>query len=166
MAKNLERQCRAQTPTCATSPSHRAGARATLVLAATLIATATATAHEVLYLTEGRVYLGEILDGRPHGEGRMIWPSGAVHTGTWVDGTRHGAGTYRESGSVTYVGEFRDGECAGNGWLTWPDGRSYDGAWRAGMRHGDGVEVLPGGLSRRRTWRWGDIVHSTCSPDK
>ena len=47
---------------------------------------------EVLYLTEGRVYRGEVLDGRPHGEGTIVWPNGAVHTGTWVDGARHGEG--------------------------------------------------------------------------
>ena len=166
MTGHLKKRHQTRTPTCTTGPSHRAGTRAALILIATLVATATATAHEILYLTEGRVYLGEILDGRPHGEGRMIWPSDAVHTGTWVDGTRHGTGTYRESGGVTYIGEFRDGERTGNGRLAWPDGRSYDGTWHTGMRHGNGVEVLPGGLSRRCTWRWGDIVHGTCSPDQ
>ena len=33
-----------------------------------------------------------------------------------------------------------------------------------GMRHGEGVETLPGGLSRRRTWRWGEVVRETCAP--
>ena len=99
---------------------------AALILGATMATGA--AAHEVLYLDAGRVYRGEVLDGRPHGEGRMIRPSGAVHVGVWVDGARHGAGTWRENEGVTYVGEFRDGERAGSGRFTWPDGWSYDGA--------------------------------------
>ena len=79
----------------------------------------------LLYLDEGQVYLGEVLEGRPDGEGRMVWPSDAVHTGTWVDGARHGAGTFREREGAAYVGEFRDGARAGKGRFTWPDGRSY-----------------------------------------
>ena len=43
----------------------------------------------------------------------MIWPSGAVYMGTWADGARHGAGTFRNAEGPTYVGEFRDGERAG-----------------------------------------------------
>ena len=82
----------------------------------------------------------------------MIWPRKAVHTGTWVGSARHGAGTYR------------DGERAGTGRFTWPEGRSYEGAWHTGMRHGEGVETLPGGVSRRCTWRWGDVVRRTCTP--
>ena len=46
------------------------GRRAALVLAAA-IAVGTTQAHETLYLDDGRVYLGEVRDGRPHGEGRM-----------------------------------------------------------------------------------------------
>ena len=80
-------------------------ARAWVIAAATVAATAAAGVQEVLQLPEGRVYRGEVRDGPPHGEGRMIWSSGAVHTGTWVDGARSGSGR-----------------------LTWPDGRSYDGA--------------------------------------
>ena len=102
-------------------------AREALILAA-VVAARTADAHDVLYLDEGRVYLGEVLEGRPHGEGRMVWPSDAVHTSTWGDGARHGAGTFREREGAAYVGEFRDGARAGKGRFTWPDGRSYDGA--------------------------------------
>ena len=134
---------------------------AALVLAAA-IAVGTTQAHETLYLDDGRVYLGEVRDGRPHGEGRMLWPSGAAHVGTWVDGARHGPGTYRDTEGASYVGEFRDGEREGHGRFTWPDGRSYDGEWRAGMRHGQGVERLPSGLSRRCAWAWGTVVRPSC----
>ena len=139
------------------------GMRAALVLAAA-IAVGTTQAHETLYLDDGLVYLGEVRDGRPHGEGRMLWPSGAVHVDTWSEGMRHGAGTYRDAEGASYVGTFRDGERDGHGRFTWPDERSYDGAWRAGMRHGQGVEQLPSGLSRCCAWAWGNVVRLSCRP--
>ena len=144
--------------------TRRRGVRTALILAAAIAAGAT-QADEVLYLAEGRVYRGEVLDGRPHGDGRMIWPSGALYVGAWSHGARDGAETYREPEGVTYVGEYRDGERSGHGRFTWPDGRSYDGRWHASMRHGDGIETLPGELSRRCTWRWGNVVRHTCAPD-
>ena len=42
-------------------------------------------------------------------------------------------------------------------------GQTWEGEWRAGMRHGEGVEALPGGLSRRCTWRWGEVIRQTCT---
>ena len=67
------------------------GVRTALILAAA-IAAGTADSHEVLYLADGRIYRGEVVEGRPHGEGTMIWPSGAVYVGHWEHGARHGAG--------------------------------------------------------------------------
>ena len=109
----------------------------TITIAVTLILGATmagaAEAEEILYLSEGRVYRGEVLNGRPHGEGTLTWPSGAAYSGQWANGTRQGSGTY--------VGDYRDGERSGHGRFRWPNGRVYEGAWRAGMRHGEGVET-------------------------
>ena len=45
-----------------------------------------AAAEEFLPLGEGRVYRGEVLNGHPHSEGTLTWPSGATYTGQWVDG--------------------------------------------------------------------------------
>ena len=73
----------------------RHGAGTALILAATIVAAAAPAAHEILYLSEGRVYRGDVVDARPHGEGTMIWPSGATYTGTWEHGARHGAGVER-----------------------------------------------------------------------
>ena len=70
--------------------------RAALVVAAA-VAVGTTQAHETLYLDDGRVHLGEVRDGRPHGEGRMLWPSGAAHVGTWVDGARNRAEALRRA---------------------------------------------------------------------
>ena len=58
--------------------------------------------------------------GRPHGEGTLKWPSGAV-----------------------YVGEYRDGQRDSRGRFTWP---GLQGRMTGGLRHGSGV----GGRDRAR----------------
>ena len=46
-----------------------------------------------------------------------MWPNGDYYEGDFVDGMRHGEGTYVEKG------------------------RRYTGAWRLSQRHGRGVEL-------------------------
>lgn len=48
--------------------------------------------------TDGRLYVGEYRDGKPHGQGILAWPGGA-----------------------RIVGEFRDGAPTENCLLTWPN---------------------------------------------
>ena len=142
-----------------------------LILGTAIAAAAAAGADEVLDPGKGRIYRGEVLDERPHGEGTLTWPSGAAYSGQWANGARHGTGTYRDREGGVYVGEYRDGERSGRGRFTWPNERVYEGAWRASMRHGEGIvsehghrAVRPGGSSRRCTWRWGTLVPGSCSP--
>ena len=79
--------------------TRRRSARAALMLAAAITA-APVHAHEILYLSEGRVYRGEVRGERPHGEGRMLWPSGAIYAGQWAHGARHAMGTHRDREGV------------------------------------------------------------------
>ena len=94
----------------------------------------------------------------------MQSPDDRTYEGAWRDGVRHGQGAETYGREARYEGEYRDGERSGHGRFTWPDGRTYEGAWRAGMRHGEGVETRPGGLARRCTWAWGELLRETCSP--
>ena len=66
-----------------------------LILGAAMAAAAAAGADEILDLGDGRVYRGEVLDGRPHREGGV------------------------------YADEYRDGERSGHSRFTWPNGASY-----------------------------------------
>ena len=63
----------------------------------------------------------------------------------------------RDAGSLAPEGEFEAGQRL--------DAKlAYEGTWRAGMRHGAGTETLRSGLSRRCTWKWGEVVRETCTP--
>ena len=159
----------------------------TAIALAAAIGCAYVSADEITF-GDGITYSGDVGGGRPHGEGRMIWPSGASYEGGFVNGLRHGLGEYRDRDGGRYVGAHAQGQRSGHGTYTWPDGRTYTGQWRAGTRHGDGVETVPGdphtvfrgawregirhgegvetvarGLARRCTWRWGTIVRESCS---
>ncbi len=39
-------------------------------------------------------YRGDVCNGLPWGNGSMTWTFGARYDGSWIDGKRHGIGTY------------------------------------------------------------------------
>eukprot|EP00933_Yihiella_yeosuensis_P026492 TRINITY_DN20578_c0_g2_i1.p1 TRINITY_DN20578_c0_g2~~TRINITY_DN20578_c0_g2_i1.p1 ORF type:complete len:397 (-),score=70.01 TRINITY_DN20578_c0_g2_i1:220-1410(-) len=52
------------------------------------------TGSGVYRWSDGSVYEGCFLNGRPHGHGRLKWPDGSSYDGSWYDGELHGQGTF------------------------------------------------------------------------
>jgi 1-phosphatidylinositol-4-phosphate 5-kinase len=72
-------------------------------------------------------------------------PSGTgVYEGKWLDGMRHGPGTFT-SDKVVYEGDWERNLHHGTGTLSWTDGRKYVGTWEANKRHGLGRFTMPNG---------------------
>ena len=69
--------------------------------------------------TSGARYIGERLDGVPHGYGTCVTPDGDMYNGDWFGGLPHGEGIY-----------------------FWADGVAYIGTWRNGIRHGRGGYII------------------------
>ena len=67
----------------------------------------------------GSRYIGEKLDGMPHGYGTGVTPDGDMYNGDWFCGLPHGEGIYY-----------------------WTDGVVYIGMWRNGIRHGRGGYLI------------------------
>lgn len=67
-------------------------------------------------------YSGDLVDGKPHGQGVAVWE----------DGSR-------------YVGRFVNGRMSGKGTKTWPSGSKYTGDWANDYQNGEGVNVFPSG---------------------
>jgi len=94
---------------------------------------------------EGRVYEGEIHQGRPHGRGKEIDErSSTTYQGEFNNGVKHGSGTL-QSPHHKYKGEWRHDQMEGNGVMRWKSSRlpkcdeeEYSGQWRAGRQHGIG----------------------------
>ena len=55
-------------------------------------------------------YKGDVVIGRPHGVGTVVYPNGNKYVGEWMNGLFHGQGKYTiSSNGYSYVGEFRVG---------------------------------------------------------
>ena len=53
-------------------------------------------------------YKGDVVIGRPHGVGTVVYPDGNKYVGEWMNGLFHGQGIYTTDG-YSYVGEYRIG---------------------------------------------------------
>ena len=55
-------------------------------------------------------YKGDVVIGRPHGIGTLVYPDGNKYVGEWMNGLFHGQGIYTiASNGYSYVGEYRIG---------------------------------------------------------
>ena len=84
-------------------------------------------------------YTGYWKRGVWHGSGQVtLLPQSDTYSGEFVNGQRHGTGTYKWSDGRSYTGKFWKDQRHGQGHYTWPGGASYEGAYHQGVRTGYG----------------------------
>ena len=67
-------------------------------------------------------YIGDVMIGKPHGIGTVVYPDGNKYVGEWMNGLFHGQGIYTTaSDRYSYVGEYRIGSLW-NGTMKGKDG--------------------------------------------
>jgi len=98
-------------------------------------------------LDTGAVYSGEWRTGQRHGYGLLKWPDGGVYEGQFNEGWASGKGRFNHSNGDVYVGEWVNDRAHGHGKFLHKDGDSYVGQWQADMKSGDGVENWADGAS-------------------
>ncbi len=55
-------------------------------------------------------YIGDVVIGRPHGVGTLVYPDGNKYVGEWMNGLFHGQGIFTiASNGYIYIGEYRVG---------------------------------------------------------
>lgn len=81
---------------------------------------------------DGGTYTGEIVNGKPHGQGKLIYPSGAEYVGEFYSGLFHGQGVYISEDGVRHEGGFKQGKPHGYGITYHPDGRRFQAEWKDG----------------------------------
>jgi MORN repeat len=64
---------------------------------------------------DGRVYVGKVFQGTPHGLGNMMHPDGSCYKGEFLFGLIHGKGHYSFLDGSEYQGEFSNGLKHGRG---------------------------------------------------
>eukprot|EP01125_Pyxidicula_operculata_P003385 TRINITY_DN1407_c0_g1_i5.p1 TRINITY_DN1407_c0_g1~~TRINITY_DN1407_c0_g1_i5.p1 ORF type:complete len:910 (+),score=111.45 TRINITY_DN1407_c0_g1_i5:24-2732(+) len=86
--------------------------------------------------------------------GEFTFPSsrgGGHYKGWWMNGQRHGNGTYANAG-CKYEGSWINGIQEGEGTMNYSTGASYTGNWKAGNHEGYGKLVDPSGTIYEGTW--------------
>lgn len=104
------------------------------------------------------VYMGEILDGLPHGWGKAFYESGAMlYDGQWIGGESSGQGKlFFEDGGLWYKGQWKDDYAHGIGTEYYPSGGIlYDGQWKRGEPNGQGTLYYESG-SKEYVGQWKD----------
>ncbi len=106
-------------------------------------------------------------NGKRHGKGILIYPSGAYCEGDWFDDKQHGIAkdvTLDTDGSILeiYEGGWVLGDMEGYGKFKYQDGNCYEGAWLQGKRHGRGRYTCQDGSFYEGEWRNG-IAFSNAS---
>ena len=129
-----------------------------------------------LQLPEGR-YVGDILDGKPHGQGiiyykpddseekvsyegswvngeregygTMIWKDGRKYEGNWKNDKKDGYGTQYGKSGGKYVGNWKEGKLDGQGTLYYDNGRkAYEGNFKEGKLDGQGTGYYEDGRKK------------------
>jgi TonB family protein len=101
-------------------------------------------------------YTGGCKDGFADGQG--IAKGRDTYEGAFVNGNKHGQGTYMWSSGAKYIGEYRDDKRSGQGTYISPKGAKYIGEYRDGKRSGKGTFIQPDGLKRIVEYRDGKLV--------
>ena len=98
-------------------------------------------------------YVGQLTEGKRHGQGTAVWPDGKRYMGEWKEGHRHGYGIVTWPDGQKYVGEW-DEDCAtGKAVLLKADGSLYVGDMWDSQRDGYGVQTYPGGAQYMGEWK-------------
>jgi hypothetical protein len=80
----------------------------------------------------GGKYIGQLQNGVPNGQGRLLLPDGAGYDGEWRDGKPHGRGTITYKSGASYEGELVNGKQHGHGAYIRQDGYKTLGLWENG----------------------------------
>eukprot|EP00933_Yihiella_yeosuensis_P065369 TRINITY_DN69119_c0_g1_i1.p1 TRINITY_DN69119_c0_g1~~TRINITY_DN69119_c0_g1_i1.p1 ORF type:complete len:526 (+),score=81.03 TRINITY_DN69119_c0_g1_i1:58-1635(+) len=100
----------------------------------------------------GGLYEGQFVDGKRHGKGTFYYATGDRYEGEFVNGTKHGQGTYCFATGDRYKGTFCEDEMTGVGSYYNFDGGRYEGEHLAGRRHGKGTYYAADGTSTEAEW--------------
>ena len=88
---------------------------------------------KIFRLPKGDKYVGEHIDGKPHGQGTYTFANGDKYVGKFKNDNLHGQGTYAFANGDKYVGEFNDDKRHGQGTYTFVNGEKYSGEFKDGF---------------------------------
>ena len=90
-------------------------------------------------------YDGEMIDGKPNGQGELVKPDGTRYEGGFKDGWTQGNGIATYESGEHYEGEFLHGLPHGQGIMTYSTGERLEGEFVDGIPQGYGTVIYPNG---------------------
>lgn len=103
---------------------------------------------------DGSSYEGEFLDGKRHGRGTYNFADKAKYVGEWRSGDMSGLGRMEFSGGGSFTGEFR-ADMWVRGVQVSENGNKYEGAFENKRRHGKGAFTWTNGDTYIGHWKDG-----------
>lgn len=97
------------------------------------------------YIFEEGEYLGDILNGLPHGHGVFNYKNGDKYIGDFKNGLFDGNGELTTIKGEQYQGEFKNGKKEGNGAYKNKNGEIYSGHWKENKKDGQGKYTFSNG---------------------
>ena len=89
--------------------------------------------------TNGDIYDGEWHEDKRPGQGKMRYVDGTYYDGEWKNNLKDGkAKHYRYANGNIYTGDIKKGKAHGNGTMKYADGSIYEGKWKENKKHGQG----------------------------
>ena len=112
-------------------------------------------------IIDGKRYVGEHKNGKPHGRGVIFYKGDKLksYEGDWYYGKREGKGTLIWQNGARYVGEWNNDHREGYGVQYYSNGEIYEGNWLNGKRYGKGKITFASDDSANRKYYDGDWVN-------
>ena len=86
------------------------------------------------------IRIGKCLEGNcKFGEGLIMYSDESIYVGLFVDGSRHGQGSWSHPGGFKYEGSWEDDQIQGSGTFIYTNGSKYVGEVKNGRQHGQGI---------------------------
>ncbi|MCB0705950.1 MAG: caspase family protein [Saprospiraceae bacterium] len=95
--------------------------------------------------SNGAKYIGDFLNGDPHGKGILYFANGNKYIGHWDSNNRHGEGRMVYMEGHEYLGMFEFDKMSGHGVMTYSNGDVYDGNWKNDRPNGEGKYLFANG---------------------
>lgn len=105
-------------------------------------------------------YTGFVKNGKPHGEGVLLYKDGGKYTGEFKSGKRSGHGEMVEADGSVYVGTYKNDQKSGEGTYCFPDGKQYKGSFSHDLFDGRGEMSWPDGVRYVGEWDKGQLAGS------
>ena len=93
-----------------------------------------------VFLPDGTIYIGEILNSTFNGQGKLISPNGEIYEGNFNKNEKSGEGKLNFGDGTIYEGNFDKNEMSGEGNMKWENGKiEYFGKFDKNFLSGKGA---------------------------